>query len=170
MLRASAIRCRCRFAGRCSFVARVKSFLSAFLVAATSLLLVRCFCRGWVRLSLRLHFSGCGVSVGFVRRYCSVSRGGNTLSFDGLSVVAASSLVAGVLALGFRRFQCVGPADRFDAGKTNKHAARQGAAPDRQTLRSLRSARKLAPLRSLRVWRRVSLSFYWRAQLGRSLW
>jgi hypothetical protein len=73
------------FSGRRHFVACVKSCLSGSLVAATSLLLVRRFCRGWVRWSLRLRGSWCCVSVGFVGRRYFASRGGSTLSFDGFA-------------------------------------------------------------------------------------
>jgi hypothetical protein len=74
------------FSGRCHFVARVESFLSASSVAAASLLLVRRFCRGWVRLSLQLRRSLCGLSVGFVCRRYFVSRSGSTRV--GVSVIA----------------------------------------------------------------------------------
>ena len=67
----------------------------------------------------------------------------------GSFVVVVSLLVARVLCRGRSRLQRACSGDRFVAGEGNKHAAQQGAAPDRQTLRSLRS---------LHVWRRVSLS------------
>ena len=90
VLRASAFRWRCRFAGRRYFAARVESFLSALLVAATSLLSVRRFCRGEVRPSLRLPCVLRRASVGFVGRRCFVARAGSTRV--GVSAVRARLL------------------------------------------------------------------------------